>query len=382
MKRFVVSGTYTVAGFVAALAVVVLVVQNTSLADQAKFFYFQAIFYVLSTVMSQTLALSTFRNTDLRGAGLIADVGAVIVVFAFLSLSSSIVFTWAEMLMLGAATVLLYRGAALLISVQFYTRNSWRFLWVPLLALVLRVASAWYAVPGGVEAMFLASNLLAFLVPFAVLQIGQLKARDDDPDRALPTRMASWPTFLFFLIGSITFQWERVLYGMTNNVEALVITGYVMTAVLPPLSSLFATLYRGNAREIFANQTVGARRARFLRVGGAFTVLSVGYLAVLMVFWPMIMDLLGAKVVPDVTLVALLGGAVVLDRLANLLVFLRHSDGSYVTGALVKGGLIAGGCIAALVFGGAMPLSNYVIFVCVALGYIAFVAVRRVPDAH
>lgn len=382
MKRFAVSGTYTAAGFLAALAVVVLVVQTTPLAEQAKFFYFQAIFYVLSTVMSQTLTLSTFRNTSLRSAGVIADVCAVLIVFGFLSLSSAMAFDLVEKLMLGGATVLLYRGAALLISVQFYSRNSWRFLWVPLLALLVRVGAAWLAVPFGMAAMFLASTVVAFALPFGVLHFAKLKERDTDPNRSPPGRAATAPIFVFFLIGALTFQWERLLYGLGNNTEALVITGYVMTAVLPPLSSLFATLYRGNAREIFEGQTPAMRQRRFVRIGGAFAAASLAYIAVLVVFWPQIMALLGAEIVPDVTLVLLLGGAVILDRLANLMVFLRQSDLLYTHASVAKGALIALGCIVATTLAAQLPLTNYVIFISVALGYIGAVLVKRAPDAN
>lgn len=376
MRRLVVSAIYTLALFFASFIVVALVVRGTGLDEQARFFYFQAIFYVLSTVASQSLTLSLFRNTSARMAGLIMDVAALVSVVLFLTLSSRLGFGLMDQICFAVATVLLYRSSTLLNAVQFHSRNAPALLWVPILTMTLRVLAAWGLSGQGAAPMFLANGIAAFAVPALVLLLGVVK--DDGRDKApAPTEAANSRTFVFFLVGAATFQWERVLYGALDAQESLILTGYVFAVVLPPLSSLFATLYRGFAREIFADQDHHLRQRVFLRVGGSYAALCGLYLIFLVVFWPQIMALLGAKILPDPWLALVLGAAIVVDRLANLMVFLDPSSALYARASLTKGPLVILAFALTYAYGSATLALNYWVFLSVVVVYFAAVVTRR-----
>jgi hypothetical protein len=175
--------------------------------------------------------------------------------------------------------------------------------------------------------------------------------------------------FAFFVGASFTFQWERMVFARIGQEELIAISGVCMTWMLSPLSAIFATLYRADARAIFLEG--GAfRYGIYIRRGGVFLALAISYVAATVVLWQPLNGLLfpffeGPRIWP-----LLLGAAIILDRLGHLAVFVANSPTIYRGASAAKLTLIGLGVWMVLASGGELTLTTvYGVYVALGLGY-------------
>jgi hypothetical protein len=142
-----------------------------------------------------------------------------------------------------------------------------------------------------------------------------------------------------------------------------------MTWMLSPLSAIFATLYRADARAIFLDG-VAFRYGVYLRRGGTFLALAICYVAATVALWEPLNELLfpffeGPRVWP-----LLLGAAIVLDRLGHLAVFVANSPPVYRAANAVKLTLIGLGVWIVLMSGSGLTLTTvYGLYLALGVAY-------------
>ena len=142
--------------------------------------------------------------------------------------------------------------------------------------------------------------------------------------------------FGFIIISSLFFQWDRYIFSLADQKTLIVQSGIYITLVLPPISMLFAMIFRGNATQIFRNQGNGSRNRMVLISATLFVIPALIYAALLGFLWsyiPLIFpDAAAMSPYPAIVMVL----ALILERLGNLIVYSREGQAHVVRSTVVK----------------------------------------------
>ena len=142
--------------------------------------------------------------------------------------------------------------------------------------------------------------------------------------------------FGFIIISSLFFQWDRYIFSLADQKILIVQSGIYITLVLPPISMLFAMIFRGNATQIFRNQGNGSRNRMVLISATLFVIPALIYAALLGFLWsyiPLIFpDAAAMSPYPAIVMVL----ALILERLGNLIVYSREGQAHVVRSTVVK----------------------------------------------
>lgn len=366
MKRLAVSAVYVGANLVASLAIIVLIARTTDDDGRTGFFLFQALFFPLTTLLSQSQMLVRFRNVAFGKLGLVTDAVTFAVMLAGLMALGPGLFSCGEAALYAATVPLTCRGTTVTAGVQFEETRA-VFALVPVATAVVRLLACVAALPLGPAAAFFAGSLAYLLVPLGV-ELHRRRARGE-PHRGVVSLSDTMTFFAFFVGASFTFQWERMVFARIGQEELIAISGVCMTWMLSPLSAIFATLYRADARAIFLNG-VGFRFGVYLRRGGIFLALAICYVAATVVFWEPLNELLFPFFQGPAVWPLLLGAAIILDRLGHLAVFVANSLPIYRGANAVKLTLIGLGVWIVLTLGSGLTLTMiYGLYLALGIAY-------------
>ncbi len=378
MSRLLLSGVYVGASFGASILIVVLIVRDASEAERAAFFLYQAVYFPLFTLLSQSKMLMMFRADGQRQGVLAIDFGAfVLALIALAALGRTGYFEPLDILLYSAALPLSFWGTTGLAQIQ-YDASSRLSPIIPILTAFARVSACCGAIALGwtPAVSFLAAALAWYVVPAAgqrlLRQRVQVSVRE--MRNSHPTSARDWVPVLFFVgVGSLSFQWDRLLYSQIPAPELIATTGALMTWALSPVSTFFATIFRADARDIFSNpnrhqtafDTRGYLRRVMIFAGGAAL-----YAACVGAFWIPLNALAFPFLEAPVWWFWLLVTAIVLDRAGHMLVYTCNASHVYRRAALVKVTLITAAVFAYLHSGNDGIALAYSLYTAVAGAYL------------
>lgn len=345
MLRLLISAAFVGANFAASFAVVVLIARLAGEAERATFFAFQAVFFVMVVLSSQTAILQGYRGASNARAQALTEAalfaGGLAALWAMTGASPGDLVAYA------VSGIVSARAASAMAALQF-EMTDWRLGAVPVVSAICRVLAAWMLMgPVGL------GPAPAFLGAAAVHLAIALAARAWHAPRArpgpepVPGPDGYWQMLLFIAGTAFAFQWDRmVLSGL--GADALVVTaGVTATWVLAPLSLAFATLYRASARDIFTRGHAPAAAGRiFARHLGLFVVAGSAWLIFVWLFWVPLNALMFPFFQGEAALALLLGAAIMADRAGNLAAFIGGRRFGLL--AALKGGLIAAAVLSVL----------------------------------
>ncbi|PHQ81430.1 MAG: hypothetical protein COB65_10170, partial [Thalassobium sp.] len=183
----------------------------------------------------------------------------------------------------------------------------------------------------------------------------------------------------FFAITGFTFQWDRYLLSTLDLQSLIIISGVCMTWVLGPISTLFAVIYRADARQIFARDREAFDRRGFLRRAGLFCGAVLGYAALVAMLWTPLNAVAFPRVQASVALPLILIVGVMLDRVGLLFLYMSNAVANYRAAFIAKAVIMTAAICLSLF--GPWDISLMLVFMTYALSALVFAvlmgAIRR-----
>ncbi|WP_112321581.1 hypothetical protein [Oceanibium sediminis] len=376
MKRIVISAIYVGSGFAASLAVIALITRFALPDERVGFFLFQAVFFPLTSLLGQVRILSTYRALSLGRLSFGIDVLVVLLALAALFVFGNGRFGALEAVLYAGSIPLTYHASALLAAAQF-RGGGLRGAHLPILAGAAKVIVCAVALDFGPAGAFFLAAAAFLAVPLALARRTEAASAGRANDRLISGgEILALMGFAF--VSGISFQWDRVVFAQIGSDALIVVTGVCMTWALSPLSMIFATLYRADARKIFASDSTSFDLRRWGRQAAVFVVLSAVYAAFTYVAWRPV----NAAVFPffegPVIWPLILMAAIVLDRLGHLAVY-STPGGGYGHIAMIKPIIMAVAITLASLSHDVSLLGVYVLYLLSAalyLGIALFFAAR------
>lgn len=334
LSRMLISGIFIGSNFLASFLVILLIVNSNTLELQSEFFIFQSLFFPMITAVSQLNIIRNYRTSE-KGNSLKIDAIVVLifaVLFQLLYRESSFIATCFYALSLP----LTVRASVMLAEAQFSIKKASVVL-IPIISALVRVILV-YTFRENLKPsvlFFINSVSLATLVwvLYIILKRNLLNISDvrNSKDSFNPKLM-----FAFLIISSLFFQWDRYIFSLADKKNLIVQSGIYFTLVLPPISMLFAVIFRGNATQIFRESTSLDRNQTILLSGALFAIPALLYAVTLTLFWGFIpllfKDAAGMSVVPAIILIF----ALIFERLGNLIIYSREGQEKLGNMAIIK----------------------------------------------
>ena len=314
-----ISGIFVGSNFLASFLVIVLIVNSNGLELQSEFFLFQSLFFPLITAVAQLNILRNYRTGE-SGNSLKIDL-VIILIFSALFLMLRGNADIVSILLYAMSVPLAVRASVMQAEAQFVIQRAYVII-IPIIAAIIRVAFV-YLLKDDLEPsrlFFINSFSLLVLVwasyAFLKINLKGIPVLKKAKDTFNPVLM-----FAFIMISSLFFQWDRYIFSLADQKILIVQSGIYITLVLPPISMLFAMIFRGNATQIFRGQGDGDRTRMILMSGTLFAIPALIYAAILGLLWgyiPLIFpDAAGMSPYPAIIMIF----ALILERLGNLFVY-------------------------------------------------------------
>ena len=319
LGRMLISGIFVGSNFLASFLVIVLIVNSNGLELQSEFFLFQSLFFPLITAVAQLNILRNYRTGE-SGNSLKIDL-VIILIFSALFLMLRGNADIVSILLYAMSVPLAVRASVMQAEAQFVIQRAYVII-IPIIAAIIRVAFV-YLLKDDLEPsrlFFINSFSLLVLVwasyAFLKINLKGIPVLKKAKDTFNPVLM-----FAFIMISSLFFQWDRYIFSLADQKILIVQSGIYITLVLPPISMLFAMIFRGNATQIFRGQGDGDRTRMILMSGTLFAIPALIYAAILGLLWgyiPLIFpDAAGMSPYPAIIMIF----ALILERLGNLFVY-------------------------------------------------------------
>lgn len=334
LGRMLISGIFVGSNFLASFLVIVLIVNSNGLELQSEFFLFQSLFFPLITAVAQLNILRNYRTGE-SGNSFKIDF-AIILMFSVLFLLLRGDGNAMTTLFYALSVPLSVRASVMQAEAQFVIQRVYVII-IPIVAALVRVAFVYLLKDDLEPSRLFFINAFSLLVlvwaSYAFLKVNLqdiplLKKAKDSFNPAL--------MFGFIIISSLFFQWDRYIFSLADQKILIVQSGIYITLVLPPISMLFAMIFRGNATQIFRNQGNGSRNRMVLISATLFVIPALIYAALLGFLWsyiPLIFpDAAAMSPYPAIVMVL----ALILERLGNLIVYSREGQAHVVRSTVVK----------------------------------------------
>lgn len=375
MIRLATSAIYVGANLIVSLLIVVLIVRTSTPSQGAQFFLFQAVFFPVNALISQFRMQLRFRQTALGRLDFLLDIAALVLGVLLLRMVGAGMISWPDTLLFALAIPLSYRGATALAGLQFDKTGVAHAL-VPMLTALVRLGVAFVLLPYGAPIAFLGGALAFATVP----AVAALWSAAPATATAVPAQRAELFWLLaFFAITGFTFQWDRYLLSTLDLQSLIIISGVCMTWVLGPISTLFAVIYRADARQIFARDREAFDRRGFLRRAGLFCGAVLGYAALVAMLWTPLNAVAFPRVQASVALPLILIVGVMLDRVGLLFLYMSNAVANYRAAFIAKAVIMTAAICLSLF--GPWDISLMLVFVTYALSALVFAvlmgAIRR-----
>ncbi len=332
LSRMLISGIFVGSNFLASFLVIVLIVNSNGLDLQSEFFLFQSLFFPMITALAQLNILRNYRTGE-SGNSLRVDI-IIIITFSILFLLLRGDGPFISTLFYALSVPITVRASVMLAEAQFNIQRALVIL-IPLTPAFVRVALV-YLLKEDLEPSRLffinACSLLGLVwVSYACLKKKSLnisalkKARDSFNPMLM---------FAFIIISSLFFQWDRYIFSFADQKSLIVQSGIYITLILPPISMLFAMIFRGNALQIFRGNSDDNRTKMIVLSATLFVIPALLYATLLGCLWnyvPLIFpDAAGMSRSPAIILIL----ALILERLGNLIVYSVKGQ-SHMRGATI-----------------------------------------------
>ena len=332
LARILISGIFVGSNFLASFIVILIIVNSNSLELQSEFFLFQSLFFPLITAVAQLNILRNYRTGE-NGYSFRLDLTIILifsVLFLLLRGDGNVVST----LFYALSVPLSVRASVMQAEAQFIIQRAY-VITIPIIAAVVRVAFV-YLLKDDLEPsrlFFINAFSLVVLVwvayTFLKKNLRDIPVLKKAKDSFNPTFM-----FAFIMISSLFFQWDRYIFSLADQKTLIVQSGIYITLVLPPISMLFAMIFRGNATQIFRGQGGKNRTRMILMSGTLFAIPAIIYAVLLGLLWgyvPLLFpDATGMSPYPAIIMII----ALILERLGNLIVYSREGQ-THLAGATV-----------------------------------------------
>ncbi|WP_377509526.1 hypothetical protein [Octadecabacter sp. R77987] len=367
MTRLAVSAVYVAANLIASLIIVVLIVRSGDEPQAAQFFLFQAVFFPLTALLSQFRMQLRFRMTHIGRGDATLDIAAFVLGVALLRLIGAGMIPWFDTLLYALAIPLTFRGTTTLAGLQF-DRSGIAHAAVPALTAVSRLGMVWLLLQFGGPVAFLGGSVLFAVVPaIAARWSGVAQAR---PPAFVPARGELVWLLAFFAVTGFTFQWDRYMLSHLDLQTMIIVSGVCATWVLSPISTLFAVIYRADARAIFDRERRAFDTAGFVRRVFLFCGAGLAYGVFVLVAWQPLNAVAFPAVNAPVILPSILIGAVMCDRIGLLFLYMTNRVQGYRLAFVAKLVLVA--VAAALCLFGPWEISLMVLYIAYAGSAAAF----------
>lgn len=310
----------------ASLVIVSIITRSIEADERALFFLFQAVFFPITTLLSQTRTYLVYRDVDATSVNRVLQVSSVAVAFGVLVLTASGVADYKSLAFYSLSIPLSYLAAATLAKLQHLHGSNAKLAFINILVGALRVGVVYFLISAvGASETFLLGSVLFFASSKMVEKV--LGPTETPASRAVLSS-GSWgetvSLFVFFIAGSVAFQWDKMYFSAVGASELLISAGVYSAFMLSPISILYATLTRADSAQIFSGGERQSRDKLFWKLATIFSAGSILYLAVFYVFWEQLRSFLFPFFEGGGTVALALGGAVVLDRLGNLRIVLAN----------------------------------------------------------
>jgi len=331
LSRMLISGIFVGSNFLASFLVIILIVNSHDLELQSEFFLFQSLFFPMITALAQLNILRNYRTGE-SGNSLRLDFVVILcfsVLFLLLRSDGPLIST----LFYALSVPLSVRASVMLAEAQFNIQRAFVVI-IPIAPALVRVALV-YVLKDDFE-----PSRLFFINAMSLLGLvwccyAFLKKKSPDVTKLKKAKDSFSPImmFAFIIITSVFFQWDRYIFSLADQKKLIVQSGIYITLVLPPISMLFAMIFRGNAMQIFRGNGDENRTKMIIQSGTLFVIPALIYAATLGLLWdyiPLLFpDAAGMSRYPAIIMIF----ALIFERLGNLVVYSLKGQ-SHLRGAI------------------------------------------------
>jgi len=319
LARLLISGVFVGSNFLASFLVIVLIINSNGLELQSEFFLFQSLFFPMITAVAQLNILRNYRTGE-SGNSLKIDL-VIILIFSTLFLLLRGDGNVTSTLLYALSVPLSVRASVMQAEAQFIIQRVYVIV-IPIIAALVRVAFV-YLLKDDLEPsrLFFINAFSLLILVWASYAFLKINLRDIPVLKKAKDTFNPALMFAFIMISSLFFQWDRYIFSLTDQKTMIVQSGIYITLVLPPISMLFAMVFRGNATQIFRGEG-GSNRTRMIIMSGTlFTIPALIYAVILGVLWgyvPLLFpDAAGMSPYPAIIMIL----ALIFERLGNLIVY-------------------------------------------------------------
>lgn len=382
LESLAASSAYTGASFLASLGPIILIGRIIDVDTRAAFFLFLAIFSPLTTVLAQKHLLAIYQGKAGGRLGLLLEEAALFMVaIALVFTGTQHQFSFTESLVLTSTVFTHIYAVTATGAVQHGTGNkSFWAGWAVAMAGV-RIAVTWLALPYGPVVAFAAGSY-AYMIASRTLKFIALRhhARTTG-ESAEEGRSDPWrdrvATLLFIVISALTFQVDKYVLNGVGMPEAVANSGAITMLMLSPISMVFATIYRQRTRALFdPDKHPRAKLPVIGRIAGQFLGIIAVYFALLALTWQGPVLLAFPFLSEPFGIGAILGVAILIDRMGTLFVFAAQSAFLNMVTVCYKTCVLAGILLASRSLASEdLLFSLYAFYALGSVGYVFLMAV-------
>lgn len=343
MKRVLYSGVCVSANMVASLFIVALITREIEADERGLFFLFQAVFFPLSTLLSQTNIYLHYRNVDVSGLRWVFLLASVVLSYVLLLTSAKELGDELTYISYALSVPLSFMAASGLARQQHVQGSNFKISAVNIVVALARVIAAYTCIQYfGASTTFLVCSLVFFsaVKGFEFLLEGR-KLPEQSQGRASAAWAEALYMMVFFIATAVAFQWDKFLFTMHGSLDLVVSAGVYSAFMLSPVSIIYATLTRADSSAIFNREKGDPGVGLYRKLALRFTGCAALYLVLIFVFWENVTRFMFPFFHENAAEAIVLGAAVIFDRLGNLRVVLHNKVKMYMTHGGIKLGLSA-----------------------------------------